>query len=116
MKSKKLTALQRQLAEDWERTLAAHSKPLEKGARAQKLPPKPPLRDSDRLDIKKVLGSNPRETARLPSRVTPGGSTAAAAPFQYTGTKMLGVGQMHKSNAVPIFSDDEAQDIAKMRR
>jgi hypothetical protein len=35
---------------------------------------------------------------------------------QYTGTKMIGVGTMHKSNAVPIFSDDEARDISKMRR
>jgi hypothetical protein len=35
---------------------------------------------------------------------------------QYTGTKMIGVGTMHKSNAVPIFSDEEAHDIATMRR
>lgn len=34
----------------------------------------------------------------------------------YTGTKMLGIGTMHKSNSVPIFSDDEAHDIAHMRR
>lgn len=34
----------------------------------------------------------------------------------YTGTKMLGIGTMHKSNSVPIFSDTEAQDIAHMRR
>ena len=34
----------------------------------------------------------------------------------YTGTKIKGIGTMHKSNAVPIFSDDEAQDIAHMRR
>lgn len=35
---------------------------------------------------------------------------------EYTGTKIVGIGTMHKSNAVPIFSDEEAQDIAKMRR
>ena len=35
---------------------------------------------------------------------------------QYTGTKMIGVGTMHKSNAVPIFSSEEAHDIATMRR
>lgn len=35
---------------------------------------------------------------------------------QYTGTKMLGIGTMHKSNAVPIFSDDEAVAISNMRR
>lgn len=39
-----------------------------------------------------------------------------AAPKVYTGTKIKGIGTMHKSNAVPIFSDDEAKDIAHMRR
>lgn len=34
----------------------------------------------------------------------------------YTGTKILGIGTMHKSNAVPIFSDDEAIEISRMRR
>jgi hypothetical protein len=34
----------------------------------------------------------------------------------YTGTKIIGIGTMHKSNAVPIFSDDEAKDVASMRR
>ena len=34
----------------------------------------------------------------------------------YTGTKILGIGTMHKSNAVPIFNNEEAEDIAKMRR
>jgi len=35
---------------------------------------------------------------------------------QYTGTKILGIGTMHKSNAVPIFSDEQAIDISRMRR
>ena len=35
---------------------------------------------------------------------------------QYTGTKMIGVGTMHKSNAVPVFSDEEAVEISRMRR
>lgn len=34
----------------------------------------------------------------------------------YTGTKIKGIGTMHKSNAVPIFSDEQAIDIARMRR
>lgn len=34
----------------------------------------------------------------------------------YTGNLIKGIGTMHKSNAVPIFSDEEAKDIAKMRR
>lgn len=54
-------------------------------------------------------------TNHIPSRVTEGGSTAPVHKV-YTGTKILGIGTMHKSNAVPIFSDEEAQDIARMRR
>jgi hypothetical protein len=34
----------------------------------------------------------------------------------YTGDKMKGIGTMHKSNAVPIFTDNEAKDISSMRR
>ena len=34
----------------------------------------------------------------------------------YTGDKIKGIGTMHKSNAVPVFSNDEAKDIASMRR
>jgi hypothetical protein len=35
---------------------------------------------------------------------------------RYTGDKIVGIGTMHKSNAVPIFSDQEAKDISSMRR
>lgn len=34
----------------------------------------------------------------------------------YTGTEMLGIGTLHKSNAVPIFNSEEARDQASMRR
>jgi hypothetical protein len=34
----------------------------------------------------------------------------------YTGDKMIGIGVLHKSNAVPVFSDEEAVEISKMRR
>lgn len=34
----------------------------------------------------------------------------------YTGDKMKGIGTLHKSNAVPIFTDQEAKDQASMRR
>jgi hypothetical protein len=34
----------------------------------------------------------------------------------YTGDKMLGIGTLHKSNAVPIFSKEDAKDQANMRR
>ena len=55
-------------------------------------------------------------TKHIPSLNT-GDAVAAAAPAKvYTGTKMKGIGTMHKSNSVPIFSDEEAVAIATMRR
>jgi hypothetical protein len=55
-------------------------------------------------------------TKHIPS-IDSGTSMAPAAPRKvYTGTKIIGIGTLHKSNAIPIFSDEEAKDIAKMRR
>jgi hypothetical protein len=57
-----------------------------------------------------------RDTTRhIPSRVTAGGSTAPVTKV-YTGDKIIGIATMHKSNAVPVFSDEQAVDIARMRR
>lgn len=44
------------------------------------------------------------------------GAVTVKKPMQYTGDKIVGIGTMHKSNAVPIFSDQEAKDISAMRR
>jgi hypothetical protein len=54
-------------------------------------------------------------TAHIPSRDT-GGNATLKAPKVYTGTKVKGIATMHKSNAVPVFSDEEAVEISKMRR
>jgi len=35
---------------------------------------------------------------------------------KYTGTLIKGVATMHKSNAVPVFNDDQYKDVATMRR
>lgn len=55
-------------------------------------------------------------THSIPSRNTGDGIAASKPVQQYTGTKMKGIGVMHKSNSVPIFSDEEAVAIATMRR
>lgn len=44
------------------------------------------------------------------------GPVATKQTQQYTGGNILGIGTLHKSNAVPIFNNQEAEDIAKMRR
>ena len=57
-----------------------------------------------------------REPANIPSKTDTVGVAAAPAAKVYTGTKIRGIGTMHKSNAVPIFSDEEAREISSMRR
>lgn len=34
----------------------------------------------------------------------------------YTGDKVIGIAAMHKSNLVPVFTDESAVDISHMRR
>lgn len=82
--------------------------------------------DADDKKRKRALAAEPltynlsapvgRSTSNnIPSRVTAGGSTAPIHKV-YTGNKILGIGTMHKSNAVPIFSDEQAVEISRMRR
>ena len=54
-------------------------------------------------------------TAHLKSVDTGGNATLAPAKV-YTGDKVKGIATMHKSNAVPVFSDEQAVDISRMRR
>jgi hypothetical protein len=56
------------------------------------------------------------ELPKIPSRDSGGGNATLKPSKVYTGTKVKGIATMHKSNAVPVFSDEEAVDISKMRR
>jgi len=55
-------------------------------------------------------------TAHIKSLDTGLGNATLKPAKQYTGTKVKGIATMHKSNAVPVFSDEEAIEISKMRR
>lgn len=57
-----------------------------------------------------VVGPKP-----LPGKLHQG-STAMPKQKIYTGDKVLGVAVMHKSCLAPVFSQQEAEEIAKMRR
>jgi hypothetical protein len=57
-----------------------------------------------------------RETAPVTSVDTGWITCVKVQDKEYTGTKIKGIGTMHKSNAVPVFSDQEAKDISTMRR
>lgn len=55
-------------------------------------------------------------TKNIPSLNTGLSVATAVQKKVYTGDKMLGIGTLHKSNAVPVFSAEEAEDMARMRR
>lgn len=64
------------------------------------------------------LGPPPGRTMNdhIPSHDSGIGIAAKKAAPVYTGDKIVGIGTMHKSNAVPIFSDTQAKEISSMRR
>ena len=57
-----------------------------------------------------------RQTPHYPSLNSFVGSATKKESPKYTGVNLLGIGTLHKSNAVPIFSKEDAEDQAKMRR
>jgi hypothetical protein len=68
-----------------------------------------------KLNYSLAIPEGRNTTAHIKS-VDTGGNATLAPPKVYTGDKVKGIATMHKSNAVPIFSDQEAIDIAHMRR
>lgn len=107
------------LAREWREREAEWKKLAPKfGARNNSAKSSKPL-EPKRTSLLKSSGPKVppgRETPEIRS-VDTGWVTCAKTQDQtYTGTKCKGVGTMHKSNAVPIFSDEEAVDISKMRR
>ena len=105
-KKRKPNAKQRELQAEWEALLKRHE-------------PKRPIGKIAKLDtrINPVVTSVPQRcTDRYPSLDTGMGVATLKESPRYTGSLMKGIGTMHKSNAVPIFSDEEAKDIATMRR
>lgn len=58
-----------------------------------------------------------RDTGPRHASLDSGLAVAPRAPDKiYTGDAMIGVAQMSKSNAVPVFRNNDILDIAKMRR
>ena len=66
-------------------------------------------------------GSIPASSANLISFVSTNSisyhsSMAKKEEKVYTGDEIIGIAQMHKSNAIPIRSKKSAEEVAKMRR
>jgi hypothetical protein len=53
---------------------------------------------------------------RIASLETTGAQCVRPPEKVYTGENMLGISVLHKSNAVPVFRQEDAVDISKMRR
>jgi hypothetical protein len=104
-KSKKLTKAQQEQKDAW---LASINKISEKRYSRTSI--------SKTNTVIKEFASFRRETPKVASLDT--GFIACTKRFgnSYTGDKIKGIGTMHKSNAVPIFTDNEAKEIASMRR
>jgi len=104
-KKRKPTAKQRELDASWEKL-------LKKYATKTVVKPKP----QQLSDVYSLGKPACRETPKIPSLPFTGAPCVKKPNPVYTGTKVKGIGTMHKSNAVPIFSDEEAVAIATMRR
>lgn len=103
-KKRKPNAKQRELQSDWEKML-------------KKYEPKKPVAKAKDAGWSYSLGASARrETPKIPSLPFTAGPCTKAPDKVYTGTAIKGIGTMHKSNAVPIFTDEQAIEIATMRR
>ena len=99
----------RELEESWQKLLRAQGIEAEDRKRTRALKAEP-------LTYKLSTPAGRSNTRHIPS-LNSGAGVATLAPAKvYTGTKVKGIATMHKSNAVPVFSDEEAIDISRMRR
>lgn len=99
-----------QLQQDWQDLLKRQGAADEDRRRDRALKAKPLTGYS----LKIPEGRN--TTSHLKSLDTGSGSTSMAPAKVYTGTKVKGIATMHKSNAVPVFTNEEAIEISQMRR
>lgn len=97
----------RQAQEDHDAWLRKH------GVHPEQLRGKPKATDNSSYQPAKVYR---RETTQYPSRDSGMGVATKPAQKVYTGTLIKGIATMHKSNAVPVISDEQAIEISQMRR
>lgn len=70
------------------------------------------------VELPTIAKSIKRDTGPRPASLNTWnvGAVSSKSTQQYTGTAIVGISTLHKSNAVPVFSQQEAEEIAKMRR
>lgn len=97
-----------QLEREWQELLKRQGADIEAQKQKRALKAKPYVANvNPRIaELRKIASVDSGHTGAVTVKQTP----------QYTGDKIIGIGTMHKSNAVPIFNDEAAKDISKMRR
>ena len=98
----------RELADSWQKLMSKYDvKPAAKTkAKPQSL--------SSAYTLAIPAGRN--TTAHIKSLDTGAGVAAKRESPKYTGTLIKGIATMHKSNAVPVLNQEDAEAISKMRR
>jgi hypothetical protein len=97
------------LEQEWRDLLKRQGAELEQKRQSRAMKAEP-------LSYKLSAPAGRGDTRHIPSLNTGGGVATLAPAKVYTGTKVMGIATMHKSNAVPVFSDEEAIAISTMRR
>jgi len=63
-----------------------------------------------------IAYSRPSDPVKMSNTIGTG-TASKKEHMQYTGKrKLLGIATMHKSNMVPVWEEEDAKDIARMRR
>jgi hypothetical protein len=101
-KKRKPTAKERELASEWEAIKIKHAT-------------KSVTKNKKHDNYVSQKGVNYKKND-IPSLDTGYYNTFRKPDQFYTGSNMVGIGTLHKSNAVPIFTEEEAKDQATMRR
>jgi hypothetical protein len=65
---------------------------------------------------KLIIDRKDDPTHHIPSMDSMTGSTIKNPEKVYTGTEIIGIAQMHKSNAVPVSGRKQIIEITRMRR
>lgn len=112
-KTKWASAEAKKLSTDLEQSWNSKMSQWQKMSKPNKYPPA-------RMSAENLMPKIPPgrfSTKDIPSVDSGHVGAVSSKPVQiYTGNKIIGIGTLHKSNAVPVFSDEEAKDMARMRR
>lgn len=100
----KNTAKKKQLEADWNNLLRKWDVKPQTTTKTKQLSGLPDLRNKRST----VFDAIPRSASS--------GIAVKKPTQQYTGDQCIGIATLHKSNGVPVFKQEDAEDIARMRR